>query len=54
MTKKELLASKLRKINFTSSGDTEADHGKADDLLLGFINDAEVNKAYDSIDKWYA
>lgn len=54
MTKKEaLLAQALRRITMKSTGNTETDHGEADDLLLEFINDGEVSLAYDNIKKWY-
>ena len=29
-------------------------HMKADDLLLGFIANAEVTEAFEKIEKWYA
>lgn len=34
--------------------DSEADHIKADKLLLEFINDERVTVAFDYISKWYA
>lgn len=37
-----------------SSKDTEAAHGDADDALIEFINDEEVKKEWEAIDKWYA
>lgn len=36
------------------SGDSEVAHGKADDLLLEYINNAVVTEAYNAIRKWYA
>ena len=34
--------------------DTEANHSKADELLLEYINDKKVAAAFSDIDKWYA
>ena len=28
-------------------------HGAADDLLIQYINDKDIQKAYDAIPKWY-
>lgn len=51
----EELRSQLRDLANCKHGyDPEADHGKADDLLLEFINDKEVTEAFNDIDKWYA
>lgn len=49
MTKEELIA-KLQDLQ----GDTESNHVEADALLLKFINDPEITKAFCKIDKWYA
>lgn len=49
---KEVLLDKLREL--ASSSDLESAHSDADDLLIDFINDSEIRKAYDKIDKWYA
>ena len=51
-TKMELILA-LKEI-VENSGDIEADHCKADDLLLAYINDPEVTAAFEAIDKWYA
>lgn len=51
MTKEELIA-KLKEIALNS--DTEVAHVDADAALLEFINDKDVTKAFDAIDKWYA
>ena len=32
----------------------EEDHMEADDLLLTFIDNPEVTRAFERIDKWYA
>ena len=34
--------------------DTETGHAKADDLLVEYINDPDIQEAYDAIGKWYA
>jgi len=51
MSKEEL----IRKLSeLQSSGDTEQAHSDADDLLVEYINDAEISEAYNAIDKWFA
>ncbi len=51
MSKEEL----LKIFDELSSGiDPESAHSKADDILLQFINDAEVSAAYKDIPRWYA
>lgn len=35
-------------------GDTESAHADADDALIAYINDPEIQAAYDDVDKWYA
>jgi hypothetical protein len=52
MTKSTLIK-KLKELA-RENRDPEADHGKADDLLLDYINSKAVTKAFNSIDKWYA
>ncbi len=49
----ELIA-KLKAIAESGQGDQETDHVDADRLLLEYINNAEVTKAFDAISKWYA
>lgn len=53
MTKDELLKA-LRKCIKESKIDEECAHERADGLLLQYINDADVSKAFAAIDKWYA
>jgi hypothetical protein len=54
MTRDELLA-KLRELgNEDDARDPEADHARADDLLLEYINDPEIAEAFNAFDKWYA
>lgn len=50
MTREEL----IKALYEIPSGDPERDHGMADDLLLKYINDAEIEIAFESIPKWYA
>jgi hypothetical protein len=42
MKKEEL----LKKLKENNTGDKEADHGNADRLLLDFIDDEEIERAY--------
>lgn len=57
MNEKELIE-KLQEIvdsqGKEEDSDTEERHGKADDLLIEFINNEEIKKVYDSIYKWYS
>ena len=34
-------------------GDVEATHAEADELLLQYINDPEIEKAFEEVPKWY-
>jgi hypothetical protein len=38
----------------TDSFDPECDHVDADELLLAYINDPDVTKTFNDIEKWYA
>jgi hypothetical protein len=51
MLTKEELISELMKFK---GGDPEAEHAMADDLLIEYINDEDIAKAYGDVDKWYA
>lgn len=51
---KNYLIEELGKLAALNSEDCEANHGRADDLLIEYINDKDVKSAYDAIDKWYA
>jgi hypothetical protein len=42
------------KLKNTPLYDEEKAHYDADDLLIQFINDKEIEEAFDSIHKWYA
>ena len=53
MTIDELIQ-RLNETNKKYSGDQEAAHCYADEILLAYINDVRVRKAFDAIEKWYA
>lgn len=50
MTKEEL----IKKLKELDRGDKEENHVIADQLLLDYIDDQGVGKAFDQIEKWYA
>lgn len=52
--KKQKLLDELARIKREVSGDIEAAHGLADDAILSYINDQEIESAYADIPKWYA
>ena len=51
MTKEELIKELKQQLN---NGDQEDAHMAADNLLLQYINDKEIEDAYNMIDKWYS
>ena len=51
MTKEELIK---KLFDLTCYYDLEKAHIEADILLLEYINDEEITKAFNDIDKWYA
>ena len=51
MTKEKLIEELKQQLN---NGDQEDAHIAADNLLLQYINDKEIEDAYNMIDKWYA
>lgn len=51
MTKTELLE-ELKKCQ--DDDDTESAHIEADDAILKFIEDDEIQEAYDKVGKWYS
>lgn len=53
MTKEDLLK-RLNEINENYRYDPEICHQKCDSALLDFIDDEEISKAYDEVEKWYA
>lgn len=36
------------------SADPEASHAEADELLLRYVNDSEIEQAFDKVPRWYA
>ncbi len=52
MTKEELIQ-RLKELQ-RDNGDPEGEHLVADDLLLEFIDDADITGEYVKIKKWYA
>ena len=50
--KKLALIKKLRVL--AQKSDYEIAHWKADELLIEYINDKEIEEAYDKVGKWYA
>lgn len=51
---KAQLAAELRAVADQLNGDPEQAHNLADDLLLAYINNADVRTAFEAIEKWYA
>jgi hypothetical protein len=51
---KDNLIKELQILKDESSGDPEAAHGTADMLLLSYIDDVDITKAFAEIEKWYA
>ena len=51
MTKEDAVA-QLKAL--AGSDDPEVAHSHADSILLKLIDDPEVTKAFDAIEKWYA
>lgn len=54
MSKKEILLLRLEELAMLSEEDPEAAHCEADDALIDYIEDFEIKKAFDKINKWYA
>ena len=44
----------IAKLESQGGNDIEANHVNADKLLLEFINNPEVERIYNSFEKWYA
>ena len=51
---KEVLIKKLKKLSSDKNGDYETTHYRADRLLIQYINDKEIEEAYDNVGKWYS
>ena len=52
-TKQEIME-ELIKLQELSEGDAEAAHAKADYLLLEYIGEDDIAKAFKKIERWYA
>lgn len=48
------LIEQLKELATNPDFDPEEDHIKADDLLLEFIDNADVTENFKAIEKWYA
>ena len=44
----------MKRIAADSQSDPESAHSEADDLLLEYINDEEITKAYGEVKRWFA
>ena len=51
---KEKLINELKKLSSNVNNDFEMTHWKADELLIKYINDKDIKKAFDNVGKWYA
>lgn len=54
MTALETLRDELKKLAEKVNFVPEGDHVEADKLLLEYINDPEVTRLFNEIEKWYA
>jgi hypothetical protein len=58
MDKQELILKlidiSIKQVNEDPDGNFEKDHYEADALLLQYINDPMVTKAFNEIEKWYS
>ena len=52
MINKEDLITRLKELN--KFADEESAHFQADLLLINYIDDKEIEEAYNKIEKWYA
>lgn len=53
LTRTQLII-KLQEISKRRKGGEDGNHQEADELLLQFIGDVEISKAYNDISKWYS
>ena len=51
---KEELIEELKELSQSGIADLEALHAEADELLLNYINDPEIEKVFEEVPKWYA
>lgn len=54
MSKEDLLFLLESAKRVADTGDCEEAHSMADCALLSYIDDAEIEAAFDAIDKWYS
>ena len=54
MLTKEELIKRLENCPSKVGGDEENAHVEADELLLDYINDEDIRKSFENIEKWYA
>lgn len=54
MTKMEALKDTLKSLAELSKKDREFAHRRADETLLDYVNDPEVEALFKSIRKWYS
>lgn len=48
------LIKELKRLDKNIYDDIETAHYKADRLLIKYINDKEIEDAYDNVGKWYS
>lgn len=48
------LITELKRLRTVSITDPEKAHSQADDALIAYIDDPDVTRAFNNIDKWYA
>ena len=51
---KEELIKELKELTESGNTDSEALHAEADELLLNYINDPEIEKVFEEVPRWYA
>lgn len=51
---KEVLLKELKSLSRSQCSDYEITHSRADKLLIQYINDKEIEEAYNDVGKWYS
>ena len=51
---KEVLLKELKSLSRSQCDDFETTHYRADKLLIQYINDKEIEEAYNNVGKWYS
>lgn len=54
ISREELLASLRELAGHGYNTDVEATHAEADELILRYLNDPEVEKAFEDVPRWYS